>query len=277
MERMNDTEWEMIPTSELPIANIDTEDHLQARSTVALPIRRRTAAEKASENHVRTLSRTLGGGLEVHLEPIWVAQVNDRLLVVDGHHRLHAYHAARRTTIPGRVRLMTMAQAVVQARRVNLRDRRLPLEPEQLTEVVWQELGRLSNRGTLPKELLPSCRKLAAEFGVSKSSAARMLSMLETIDLSQFPGSALDPWSQWPHWKYMHQMPDDPLSVDQKRARRILKAQRAVLKAIEPLAPDEAAEVYEGLIADDHRFAMMDEVGILPRFPEGPAVRAAEF
>ncbi len=277
MDRLNQAEWIGTEVVELPVAIIDTEDHLQARSTDALPMRKRAAAERSRENHTKTLWRTLEGGPEVQLEAIWVAQVDDRLLLVDGHHRLHAYHAAKRTMIPARVRRMTIEQAVVQARRVNLGDRRLPLEPDQLTELVWQELGRLSHSATLPREALPSCRKLAAEFGISKSSADRMLSKLYEVNLSQYSAEALDPWSKWPRWKYLRAIPENPLNSDQRRAKRIVKIQRALLKAVDGQAPDEVVEAYEGLIADDIRFAYMADAGVLPAFPEGPSGRSADF
>ena len=52
----------------------------------------------AEERHMRELMRVLG--MDRDLEPVDVIQLADQLYLVEGHHRLAAYAAVGKTTVP---------------------------------------------------------------------------------------------------------------------------------------------------------------------------------
>jgi hypothetical protein len=77
---------------------------------------------------------------DVQLEPLLVAEIEGRLGVVDGHHRLKAYRRAQRETIPAPVMPMNRQQAVLVSKLLNCADRALEMHPEQRRDVAWQYL-----------------------------------------------------------------------------------------------------------------------------------------
>ncbi len=67
--------------------------------------------------HTKKLLRTLQNGEE--LPPVKVVAINKALYLVDGYHRLEAYKAAHRGTIPAQVARMSLAEACEEAMLAN--------------------------------------------------------------------------------------------------------------------------------------------------------------
>lgn len=211
-----------------PVAlhGIHADKRLQARAERLVPSRHRAAKDRESEDHIARLRLILEASAKIELDPILLARIEDKLTIVDGHHRTAAYRSARRQTIPARVADMTLSEAVMASKLANCENRTtLAPHPEERREWCWQYLWRQTKGGTLkPKGL--SSRKVAALFGVDKDTVVRMLRYIESTDLTQFGEEACDLGTCVPLWRYVRAhgapwTPDAPPEDAEKAAKRV--------------------------------------------------------
>ncbi len=204
MEKIKQTlaDWRRLPAALVPIAQIECDPGLQPRSMDAVPVKHRHRLDELSTTHVERLRAKLLT-TDMEAEAVLIADCQGRLLMVDGHHRLDAYRKAGRGEIPARVRNMDWAHAVMVSKLVNCDHTKLPLHSEQARDAAWQFLAVVTRRGTrgLPRGL--SLRTIAAEFGASKSTVARMLERLSTVKPEEYGPEACDPGTEWPRWRYV--------------------------------------------------------------------------
>lgn len=161
--------------------------------------------EAASEDHVAVMRGRLAASDSVDLEPVLVARIEGRLVLVDGHHRLKAYRAERRETIPARVVRATRGQAVMASKLANLDGAKLPMHSEQRRDAAWQYLALVTHRGTLGLPTGESLRTVGATFGIAHNTVRAMLERLPQVDPSLFGEEACDPGTGWPRWKFLRE------------------------------------------------------------------------
>jgi len=147
----------------------------------------------------------LAGGNATDLEPVLVAHVGERPLLVDGHHRLKAYRLERRETIPARVLVVTLEQAVMASKLANLDGAKLPMHSEMRRDAAWQYLALVTLRGTLGLPAGESLRTVGARFGIAHNTVRAMLDRLPEVDPTQFGTEACDPGTGWPRWKFLRE------------------------------------------------------------------------
>jgi len=210
----------------VPLGNVHTDPRLQARSTRVIPTRHRAAKDRESNDHVARLRLTLEASGKVELDPILLADIDGKLHVVDGHHRTRAYKAAKRSTIPARVAVMTWSDAVIASKLANCENRStLAPHPEERREWAWQHLARVTQGGNTGTHRV-SVRKVAAMFGIDKDTVARMLERLPTVDRSHYGPAACDEGTGFPLWRYVRShgapwKPDAPASDHDRAAKRV--------------------------------------------------------
>jgi len=194
-------DWLAQPDTMLPLEGIETNEALQPRSRDVVAARDRYRLDEASRLHIARLRADLAAFPGKEVEPLLVADVDGRRLLVDGHHRREAYRLAHRTVAPVRVLRLSMGEAVMVSKLVNCGGVKLPLHPEQAKEAAWQYLAHVTEGGRRPLPLGQSRRGIAGTFGVSKSTVCRMIEMLPKVKLGDFGEDALDPGTSWPRWR----------------------------------------------------------------------------
>lgn len=211
--------WRVLPVILTKRSMIQTDPALQSRNPQAVAFRHRDAVEATSRNHAEMLKDRLQ--IIKDLDPILVADIDGRLYVVDGHHRIKAYKTTKKGVIPARILQTNWETAVAVSKLVNLDFRALRMHREQSREACWQYLALITRRGKDSHSPTTSCAKAAALFGCSSDTVHRMIKALPGIDLRDFSQAALDSGTGWPLWKYCkaHAEPFADVS-EQLRAER---------------------------------------------------------
>lgn len=252
-------EWRSTTPQHVPTGSVKSSTAFQPRDTRLAPYADRTRLEAESERHVADLARALSGGRE--LDPLLVARIGGTLTVVDGHHRLKAYHREQRATIPVCIMDTTERMALLVSKLANCDGAKLPMHDEQRRECLWQYLAAatLQGRRVLPDGL--SLRKLADRFGPSHATVSAMLKRLPQVTQSDYSEDACDPGTGFPRWMYVKgnafrdayaDMPQEQQERhrDERRAAKIaaiigrdgLAAFLRSLRLLELEAVDQAAE-----------------------------------
>jgi uncharacterized ParB-like nuclease family protein len=189
----------------LYLSVLKTDDALQPREGRMVPFKDKGRVESRSNEHVGTMRLALDAAQSVQLEPVWVADVDGQLLVVDGHHRLDAYRGAGRDTIPARTCSMTRQGAVLISKLVNCSARALEMHPEQRRDAAWQYLALVTRQGAegLPKG--ESTRTVGGRFGMSHDTVARMLHQMLRVNPADWNPEALDAGTGFPRWRYVRE------------------------------------------------------------------------
>lgn len=195
---------ESAPIRTLPVKRIKTDVRLQARLLPVLQFDQREHAKADMERHAEAMAQRISEGLADDIPPILVALTEGEALhVIDGHHRLQAFKQAGRTEIKARCLPMLFVTAGLVCQRVNLDRVTLALDPLQLKELAWQEVLRLTEKGT--KDLPPGStyRTIAAMFRMPNGhqTVANMMkrakaisSYLTASDSDPFSSPACPPW-----------------------------------------------------------------------------------
>lgn len=204
MEKIKSTleEWLALPVTMVPLETIETDEALQPRTRDVVAGRDRYRLDEASELHIARLRADLVAFPGKEAEPLLLAEVDGRRLLVDGHHRKEAYRLARRSLAPARLLCLGMGEAVMVSKLVNCGGVKLPLHPEQAKEAAWQYLAHVTGQGRRPLPPGLSLRSIAGTFGCSKTTVDRMMKMLPAVKLEDFNEEARDPGTCWPRWKY---------------------------------------------------------------------------
>lgn len=98
----------------------------------------RSGNQAGSGQHIDALLKSLRNRKRVALDPLVVFWVGDSWVLVDGHHRLHAYEAHERTEpVPVKVFQGTLDEAICEALRGNSRDK-LSMGRREKSEAAWR-------------------------------------------------------------------------------------------------------------------------------------------
>jgi len=125
----------------------------------------------AEERHMRELIRVVELGRE--LEPIIVIQIADKLYVVDGHHRLAAYAAVGKRSVPVTPFFGSFRDAWLKSLDVNIKDK-LPL-----TRADKYEAAFALAKHKICRELDATWGAIAVRAGVSERLVHKMGSLLK--------------------------------------------------------------------------------------------------
>lgn len=176
--------------SEVTFDDLESIERTQERtkeSPTELPIRAINVADKvfqwrladdnvlADREHIKELARVLMSQ-EEPLEPLLVTPIGDKFYVIDGHHRLAAYHSVGwKEPIPVAVFDKPLKEACEEALRRNIRDK-LPMTPEAKYEAAW----RLNKVRTPDGSYAYSKKAIRKLTTVSDGTIANMRRVLET-------------------------------------------------------------------------------------------------
>lgn len=247
LERLKGTE-----VQRLPLVSLETDKALQPRDIRMVRFRDQTKVERRSEDHIGAMRLALEAAQAIELAPVLVAEIDGQLFVVDGHHRLKAYHRAKRETIPARVMSMDRHRAVLISKLVNCDERALEMHAEQKRDAAWQYLAAVTKRGTGGLPTGESLRAIAGRFGVSRDTIDRMRRQLSRIDLKDWNSEALDPGTGFPRWRYVrenkgawHDMQQymDVEQLTQYEAERLAKRMGALIDNATPEATRRAVQM----------------------------------
>ncbi len=233
----------------VPLSTLKTDDTLQPRESRMVPFKDKGRVESRSSEHVGTMRLALDASQAVQLEPIWVADIDGQLLVVDGHHRLDAYRGAERDKIPTRICPMTRQRAVLVSKLVNCSGRALEMHREQRVDAAWQYLALVTRQGAdrLPKG--ESTRTVGGRFGMSHDTVARMLRQMPRVKPADWNPEALDAGTGFPRWRYVREQGagwkdmKEKMTVEQitqHEAERLAKKIGALIEKASPEAAERA-------------------------------------
>lgn len=123
------------------------------------------------------LIRALKNNPQRPFEPIEVVAVGKRFFVMDGHHRLQAYHAAKWVgVIPVQYYRGTLKEAHADAASRNVRNKLRMSKPEK-SEAAW----RMLVEGERDPEWSRTWVEIAEKADINRSSVARMAKVLKTL------------------------------------------------------------------------------------------------
>lgn len=253
--------WRAIEPQPVALGSIKEDPAYQPRIESLPSYRDRGRQEKARDEHVAYLTTKLDESTD--LDPVLVARVDGRHLLIDGHHRIKAYRRAGRRTIPARIKEATHGQAVIASKGVNCDGLKLPMHPEQRREAAWQYLAHQTRQGRrkLPKG--ESLRGIGRLFDVGRTTLGRMEQKLATVNPSGYSAEACDPGTGWPQWRHVRgnatrdafsDLPADQREAwrDEKRAKQLGKiidrdGLDAFLRSLRLLEIDEVNAAAEAL------------------------------
>lgn len=226
------------------VGSLATDEALQPREGRMVPYREQGTVAARSEAHVGTMRLALEAGASVELEPLLAAEVGNKLLVIDGHHRLRAYTLAQRPMVPVRTAPMSLHAAVILSKLANTDARAMEMHPQQRLDAAWQYLAHITERGCRPLPPGESLRTVSGRFGVGRGTVARMVDKLPGVIPSTFAEAANDPGTGFPRWRYVrehgagwldmeHKMTADALAM--RDAERLA---RKLGKLISDVRPD---------------------------------------
>jgi len=252
-------EWHNITPEMVEIEMIETDDKYQARNKRLAPFKDRGRLESASAQHIDTLALKLGKKRQ--LDAVWLARIDDKLYLVDGHHRLQAYRKKKRDSIPARIRDSTEMDAIMVSKACNCVGVKLPMHAEQCREAAWQHLALVTHRGRREMPVGESSHKIAMLYGISKNTLTAMKKKMTKIKLDEYPPEACDVGTGWPQWKQVRgntQRDDgDDIPVDKReriKTERLAERLGVLLetngldrfvKALRLLTMDELNEIAE--------------------------------
>lgn len=257
----------------VPLSDVRTLPSLQPRNRRLVPIKDCARVEQRSSEHSTALGLVLDCSRDAQLEPILLADIPGDgeidviagLYVVDGHHRLDAYQAAKRDVIPARVLQMSLTTAVLVSKPINCTGRSLEMHREQRLDAAWQYLAAVTEGGRSALPVGESTRTVARCFGIGHNTVARMLTELKSLDLKDFPLGTRDVGTGWPCWRYVRQ-PKSPwqtslelLPEEQKVQRLAMKLARSIVDLMDKSCPLSRARALEILAHEE--IEVSDPVG----------------
>jgi len=217
--------WHAQPVTLLPLSAVGTDPALQSRSDAAIPAKDRERERARSADHVVQLRRHLAIAASADLDPILVAEIDGRQLVVDGHHRLMAYRLEKRPCIPAKVLSVNLREAHRVSLQVNEPQRNLVPAGAQLAEACWQALAEDTLRGRITLDQLgTSIRRIEARFGVPKSTVARMIAALPEVRPEEWTATAKNPITGFPLWRHVKSQNAPPwtdIDADERTRARV--------------------------------------------------------
>lgn len=256
MEKIQSTlkDWLALSVTMIPPGQIETDDALQPRTRDVVVARDRFRLADESERHITGMRADLAAFPGKETEPLLVAEVSGRWLLVDGHHRLQAYRLARRDVIPVRLLSLRMSEAVMVSKLVNCDGVKLQLHKNQAAEAAWQYLAHITERGTrnLPAGL--SYRSLEGTFKVPRSTIGRMVAKLPEVRLEDFTEEAIDAGTGWPRWHlckgnaWRDAYGDVPL--DDRLRHKAERLKERIAAMLDKAGPKVARMACEGLLAE---------------------------
>jgi hypothetical protein len=249
METLQETlaTWRATKAQRMRLEALQVDPALQPREERLVPFKGRGRYEDLAADHVGRMRHTLEASKRAELEPLLVAEIDGQPFVVDGHHRMTAYRAAKRKTVPVRVRPMSRHQAALLSKLVNLDGVKLPLHAEQARDAAWQYIAHLTKRGTVDLPSGESTRTIAGRFGIGHDTVARMLHKIPTVELREFNPEACDAGTGWPRWKYVK---DASRWADQMPpAERLQRRAERTAKRLAKLKDSAGAEVFQLAVA----------------------------
>lgn len=155
-----------------PLADIEQSPRFQTRK----PSVERKAGRIAIRDADKAMMEKLVSDLQNPnhtTDPVTLCRVDERLIIVDGHHRLDAYRQAGRCDIPSRVIETTEQEAQTLAAIMNGYSTTVPRGPEEQAEIAWREV--VSKHDGEKWEGGWSARQLAKAVGVSPKTIDRMV------------------------------------------------------------------------------------------------------
>lgn len=246
----------------LSIDDVHTHDALQPRNSRVLRNSQRSAAEQRSEGNVANLRCALRASKRAQLEPVLVARIEGKNYIVDGHHRLRAYRAEKRPTIPARVVSMEMSAAVLASKLVNLTGRAMAMEKAQSIEAAWQYLAALTDGGSKPLPAGVTFAALESRLGVGHSSLHRMMQQLRGVVPSEWAEEDCDPGTGFPTWTAARSMTwnweGDGMTYAQALQHRAERLAATLAKQLEEQPPDVRELAFKILARDSKQLA--DEI-----------------
>jgi len=240
----------------LPLDKVHTHEALQPRSLDVLRGSQQADAKQRSAGHVANLRCVLRTSKRAQLEPLLVAQIDGRNYVVDGHHRVRAYRAEKRATIPARVLRMHLTSAALASKLVNLTGRAMAMERAQIIEAAWQTLAAMTDGGHKPLPPGESYVTLEARLGPGHSTLQRMTKRMQRIVPSEWVDSERDPGTGYPMWNVVRNHDwnkgGDAMTYDEVKRRMAERCAAGLVKQLEAFDADVRQLAWE-IVVKDHR------------------------
>lgn len=201
--------WDSLEIERVDRREIVTDPAYQPRAPAMIDRAvQRLRQQQALEEMVSQIKLYLQSSRTAETEALWLVELDNKLVLVDGHHRLQAYSETHREEVPAKVYRGKNAQllADLACRLANVRGSRVQLHRQEIVEAFWATLGNLSRNGSRSWERLQldgySYRSLQAQFGGQPAlgTISKMVGRLPTAR------RCFETWKSWPTWKEIRQM-----------------------------------------------------------------------
>lgn len=159
------------PVASVPLVDIHQDPAMQPRDAALLPKTERATERADRTRQLAAMTQRLKDNPKLTLDPLYLARVDGRLYVVDGHTRMDAYAAAKRKQARAAIVPMTRELAVMVSKIVNTTPRARELRRRMTNEAWWALLWQLSDHGR--QDPGPVARSIARQFGVDKKGPTK--------------------------------------------------------------------------------------------------------
>lgn len=250
------------PEQQLPLSAIKTDEAFQPRLECVLPYSIRVSTKERSNDHVAMMRLSLDASLTTNLEPVLAAEIEGVLYIVDGHHRLRAYRAAKRETIPARVCALSREEAVAASKLANCGPHRLPLMRAQRWESTWQWMAIVTCGWREP--LGQSYRVIGDRFGVDKNTIMAMVKRGKRIRPEDWDEAERDPGTGFPRWdvvkraEWKLQDGIEEMNLDKAIELRAAKLAAQIGHLMYGVGTDMRRRVWQ-MLAEDHKQWLDDQ------------------
>jgi hypothetical protein len=271
MERWESLEAELVERSSI---KLDPQYQPRNPTLIQKHIERLQQIDRLNEMSDQMVAH-LKASKSAQLNPIWLVQVGDDLVLVDGHHRYHAYTRTKRRVIPAKVLRDTKEPhrwALMSSRLANTRGSQVQLHKDEHTEAAWRTLSELTDNGRIPWSTLMdrgySLRVISNLFSgrPSHSTIQSMVKHLPRVAEEFAPSEG-----EWPTWRRTRKLLREKFSPedDEEESNEADRVECLALKLAE-LAQKESSNIYKPALRlaermlDDAESAEMKALGYDP-------------
>lgn len=202
MEKLENvlTRWRQTEPHRVPLGRLKTDSAYQPRNPRLVPYKDSARWKADADAHIARLAAHLAYG---ELDPLLVADIDGKLMIVDGHHRLLAHRRAGKCDALAHIMRLTTDEARMVSKLVNCDPGKLKMHDEQRRECAWQYLAYVTTQGRTGLPACASRRRLAQRFGVGREAIRGMLKRLPEVNLAEYGEAACDPGTGFPNWKHV--------------------------------------------------------------------------
>jgi len=178
LQQLDDKRKLIVPTM-TQLADINEDRMYQTRVDDSTPAGQKRDADIQREGIInKFISELIARAEHQTNDAVTVCEIDGKLWLIDGYHRVMCYKTAGRTMIPTKViNGCDVSDALYLASTINLQSNTINISPHQRHEITWNALKTMHTGKKWKKKL--SARQFALQFGVASSTMDNMVKAIQ--------------------------------------------------------------------------------------------------